>query len=620
MAKSRADGTPAKPGRKASPAKATKASPAKTAKSKTATPERTTRSSPRRTVPSAKAQEAAVDHVQTGRVAKKASPKKNVKATTPAKETSPAKATKRTMPVKKTVPAKKLPGKSTTPTTAKKATSSFLIREDSAGHMYQAFQRYVTKSGIIELLETADTFDLASIAYCYTMLHRYRAVLDGNARATDDEETRQLRPVYRKVKKNMRGLLGPGLDECLKNNTDMELFFGAFRTGLQNGGLIDPNGPVNHDLQIPRESMPAIHFTAQDLERANENWARAGESLQKMNVEFEASGLTRLEFIKRLTAADKVAAGRVIKPASRAASRSRSPAKSPTKREREASVSRPVRARSQTPIKAATRTASKSPAPVGRPSTRSRSPAEVADDAGRKSRSKSPAKAPTRKASKSPAPMETSKTRSKSPAKVRQSSPAPLEVAKTRSKSPAKKDHLYRPSAFDFEEDEPGECRHKYIPVEINPLTFPPEPPTKKSTKTPAKRTASPSTKAPSPSKRVRSASPAKAPKPPTSTKARARSTSPIKKSSPRSKPRLRTSLNWDNPPHPNERGRGGITSPTNPPTLATLANKPNPFHTTLPAPEIWHRRMPPYFPFGETPFMEREISRQIEEDLERGK
>jgi hypothetical protein len=48
--------------------------------------------------------------------------------------------------------------------------------------------------------------------------------------------------------------------------------------------------------------------------------------------------------------------------------------------------------------------------------------------------------------------------------------------------------------------------------------------------------------------------------------------------------------------------------------------NKPNPFHETLPAPEIWHRRMPPYFPFGETPFMEREISRQIEEDLARGK
>ena len=69
---------------------------------------------------------------------------------------------------------------------------------------------------------------------------------------------------------------------------------------------------------------------------------------------------------------------------------------------------------------------------------------------------------------------------------------------------------------------------------------------------------------------------------------------------------------------HPNERGRDNIISPTNPQMIESL-NKPNPFHETLPAPEIWHRRMPPYFPFGETPFMEREISRQIEEDLARG-
>ena len=46
---------------------------------------------------------------------------------------------------------------------------------------------------------------------------------------------------------------------------------------------------------------------------------------------------------------------------------------------------------------------------------------------------------------------------------------------------------------------------------------------------------------------------------------------------------------------------------------------KRNPFHETLPAPEVWHRNMPPYFPFGETPFMEQEISRQIDEDLRRG-
>jgi len=125
--------------------------------------------------------------------------------------------------------------------------------------------------------------------------------------------------------------------------------------------------------------------------------------------------------------------------------------------------------------------------------------------------------------------------------------------------------------------------------------------------KSPIKRAASLSNKSPSPSKRIRSASPAKAKAASAPTAPRARSTYPRKKSSPR-------------PPHPNEPGRGEIISPTNPQTIPSLSNKPNPFHETLPAPEIWHRRMPPYFPFGETPFMEREISRQIEEDLARGK
>ncbi|KAK3675309.1 hypothetical protein LTR78_004819 [Recurvomyces mirabilis] len=45
---------------------------------------------------------------------------------------------------------------------------------------------------------------------------------------------------------------------------------------------------------------------------------------------------------------------------------------------------------------------------------------------------------------------------------------------------------------------------------------------------------------------------------------------------------------------------------------------KKNPFHELMPAPEVWHRRMPNVFPFGETPFMEREKSRQINEDLTR--
>lgn len=66
------------------------------------------------------------------------------------------------------------------------------------------------------------------------------------------------------------------------------------------------------------------------------------------------------------------------------------------------------------------------------------------------------------------------------------------------------------------------------------------------------------------------------------------------------------------------EPGRGSIISPTNPENIAAL-NRPNPFYETLPAPEVWHRRMPPYFPFGETPYMEGVMSRQIDEDLKRG-
>ena len=66
---------------------------------------------------------------------------------------------------------------------------------------------------------------------------------------------------------------------------------------------------------------------------------------------------------------------------------------------------------------------------------------------------------------------------------------------------------------------------------------------------------------------------------------------------------------------------RGAIHSVTNPEFIPdTSTVKRNPFFETMPGPEIWHRCMPPYLPFGETPFMEREMSRQINEDLARGK
>lgn len=68
----------------------------------------------------------------------------------------------------------------------------------------------------------------------------------------------------------------------------------------------------------------------------------------------------------------------------------------------------------------------------------------------------------------------------------------------------------------------------------------------------------------------------------------------------------------------PSEPGRGNTESVTNPRVIAGTG-KLNPFYETMPAPEQWHRNMPPYFPFGETPYMQREMSRQINEDLARG-
>ena len=59
----------------------------------------------------------------------------------------------------------------------------------------------------------------------------------------------------------------------------------------------------------------------------------------------------------------------------------------------------------------------------------------------------------------------------------------------------------------------------------------------------------------------------------------------------------------------------------TNPEYIPGSNNqKKNPFFETMPAPEVWHRNMPPYFPFGETPYMERQISQEISRDLAKGK
>ena len=72
-------------------------------------------------------------------------------------------------------------------------------------------------------------------------------------------------------------------------------------------------------------------------------------------------------------------------------------------------------------------------------------------------------------------------------------------------------------------------------------------------------------------------------------------------------------------PGYPSAPNRGTIHFVANPEFIPDTNNRRNLFFETMPGPEVWHRRMPPYFPFGETPFMEREMSRQINEDLARG-
>ncbi|KAI7598632.1 hypothetical protein KC319_g2947 [Hortaea werneckii] len=67
----------------------------------------------------------------------------------------------------------------------------------------------------------------------------------------------------------------------------------------------------------------------------------------------------------------------------------------------------------------------------------------------------------------------------------------------------------------------------------------------------------------------------------------------------------------------PSAQDRGPVHSSTNPQFIPhDPKQRPNPFFETMPAPEIWHQRMPAFFPFGETPYLERVKSRQIEEDL----
>ncbi|KAK5162978.1 uncharacterized protein LTR77_011033 [Saxophila tyrrhenica] len=99
---------------------------------------------------------------------------------------------------------------------------------------------------------------------------------------------------------------------------------------------------------------------------------------------------------------------------------------------------------------------------------------------------------------------------------------------------------------------------------------------------------------------------------------------SPTKSSPPKAKGKRKAATTSEPPPLVREGessapNRGPIHSSTNPQFVRGIDNKRNPFFESMPAPEVWHRRMPPYFPFGETPYMEQVMSNQISADLAKG-
>jgi hypothetical protein len=101
-----------------------------------------------------------------------------------------------------------------------------------------------------------------------------------------------------------------------------------------------------------------------------------------------------------------------------------------------------------------------------------------------------------------------------------------------------------------------------------------------------------------------------------------AESQSALKRSPSKNRPSCSSRTSEYNGPlqagQPSGKGRGTVHSVTNKP-LIPGTNRKNPFFETMPGPEVWHRRMPPFPPFGETPLMEREMRRQISEDLAKG-
>jgi hypothetical protein len=100
--------------------------------------------------------------------------------------------------------------------------------------------------------------------------------------------------------------------------------------------------------------------------------------------------------------------------------------------------------------------------------------------------------------------------------------------------------------------------------------------------------------------------------------KSSAKSSATAVPKSPRKKPSIPTTASAPEvDPFPKH---GKIISSRNPEFYkdAKGDTKKNPFYEPLPLPEVWHRRMPAVFPFGETPYMMQVVSDQINQDLSR--
>ena len=366
--------------------------PAKASKAKSPMSAKATRSSPRRATPSVRAQEAGeLGNVKAGRVAKaspakkkaipakKAAPAKKaspVKKVSPAKKTTPAKKpspTKKTSPKKATASAETTPAKSSGKTvstgsnatkspspakksakqaspSAKKTTSNpsamrsptICTMEDMVRDMKADFQRRCDrlKAPLPSEAEVSDSWRVLQINREY----------DGNRKEDDDEYKPAFRSEYRKLKKEMRRVLGDHFDSHWKRGSkpaEIGTLWGELTRGEQEDERdvvhsIEPEEPVRPSSARGRGRSPA---------------KKAPRATSKSPAKELAKSPSR------------VASGRVTKRAG--ISRSRSP----VKRARRQSIEAPAATRRNSARQMLARSPSKSPANSVR--SRSMSPAKM---------------------------------------------------------------------------------------------------------------------------------------------------------------------------------------------------------------------------------------------------